>query len=67
MEYLAIMCSEVIESYEKETKTISTNFNEKKANFKTQNFHILLAFLLITIGLFIAVRIYCYLIKCKAN
>ena len=67
MEYLAIMCSEVIESYEKETKTISTNFNEKKANFKTHDLYILLAFLLITIGLLIAVRIYCYLIKCKAN
>ena len=34
-----------------------------KAIFKTQNFYILLAFLLITIALLIAVSIYCYLIK----
>ena len=29
------MCDEVIESYEEETKTIPTNFNEKKATCKT--------------------------------
>ena len=40
-----------------------TNFNEKKATCKTQNFYILLAFLLITIALLRAVGIYCYLIK----
>ena len=34
-----------------------------KAIFKTQNFYISLAFLLITIALLIAVSIYCYLIK----
>ena len=39
------------------------NFNEKKATCKVQNFYILLAFLLITIALLIAVSIYCYLIK----
>ena len=58
-----IVCDEVLESYDKETKTISTNFNQKKATFKTQNFYILLVFLLITIILLIAVSIYCYLIK----
>ena len=40
----AIICDEVIKSYDKETKTIPTNFNEKKVTCKTQNFHILLAF-----------------------
>ena len=59
----AITCDEVIESYNKETKTISKKFNEKKATFKTQIFYILIVFLLITIALLIAVSIYCYLIK----
>ena len=63
MDDLAITCDEIIESYEEETKTISTNFNGKNATCKTQNFYTLLAFLLITIALFIAVSIYCYLIK----
>ena len=35
----AIMCDEVIESYDKET-----NFDEKKATYKRKNFYILLAF-----------------------
>ena len=35
-----------------------TNFNEKKVTCKTQNFCILLAFLLITIALLKAVSIY---------
>ena len=29
MDYSAIMCDEVIESYDEEIKTIPTNFNEK--------------------------------------
>ena len=37
MDDSAIMCDEVIESYEKETKTSSTNFNEKKAICKMLN------------------------------
>ena len=53
-----IICDEIIESYDGKTK-----FNKQKAIFKTQNFYILLAFLLITIALLIAVSIYCYLIK----
>ena len=36
---------------------------EKKAICKAQSFYIVLAFLLITVTLLIAVRIYCYLIK----
>ena len=50
-------------SNEEETKTIPRNFNEKKVTCKTQKFYILLAFLLITIALLIAVSICCYLIK----
>ena len=62
MDDSAIMCGGVIELYNKETKTISTNFNEKKVICKRQNFYILVAFLLITIALLIAVSIYCHLI-----
>ena len=63
MDDSGIMCDKIIESYNEETKTILTNFNEKKANCKTQIFYILLAFLLITIAFLIAVSIYCCLIK----
>ena len=58
MDDSAIKCDEIIEPKEEER-----NFNEKEATYKTQNFHIFLAFLLITIALLIAVSIYCYLIK----
>ena len=76
MDDSAIICNEVIESDAKlspednddETKTISTNFNKKKVTCKTQNFYILLVFLLETIGLLIAVSIiYCYLNKYRAK
>ena len=44
----AITCNEIIDaegkSSNKETKTVTTNFNEKKPTCKTQNFYILLAF-----------------------
>ena len=50
-----------------ETKTTPTNFNEKNVTCKTQNFYFLLAFLLITIALLIAVSIYCYPIKYRAK
>ena len=43
--------------YEEETKSILTNFNEKKATCKTQNLYILLSFLLTTLALLIAVII----------
>ena len=49
------MLGEIME----EIKTIPTNFNEKKSVYKTKNFYILFAFLLITIALLIAVTIYC--------
>ena len=53
----AIICDEVIESFDEEI-----NFNEKKAIWKTDNFYILLAFLLVTIALLTAINIYYYLI-----
>ena len=49
-----IMCDDIID----ETKTVLTNFNEKKATCKTQNFYILLGFLLITNVYLLAVSIY---------
>ena len=65
-----ITCDEVIDavakSYNEETKWIPINFNEKNITYKTKNFYILLAFLLITMILLIPV-IYCYLIKYKAK
>ena len=65
-----ITCDEIIQSNDKNAEAKSnneTNFNEKKATFKTQNFYILFAFLLITIALLIAVSIHCYLIKYQAK
>ena len=38
MDNLTITCDEIMESYDQEIKTIATNFNEKKATCKTQNF-----------------------------
>ena len=67
MDDSAITCDEIIEWYEEETKTTSTNFNEKKATCKTQNFYTLLWFLLITIALLTPVSIYCYLINIRQN
>ena len=52
-------CDKIME----ETKTALTTFNKEEVTCKTQNFYILLAFLLIAIALLIAVSIYCYLIK----
>ena len=65
MDDLAIMCDEIIDAEAKsnDEETVPTNFNEKKATCKTQNFYILVAFLLITIAFLIAVSIYYYLIK----
>ena len=63
MDDLVIKCDEVIKLYDEEIKTIPTNFNEKNITFKTQNFYILLTFLLVTITLSIAVSICYYLIK----
>ena len=50
MDDSAIICDEVMKSYDEEVKAISRNFNEKKVACKTQKFYILLAFLLITIA-----------------
>ena len=66
MDDSAITCDEIIESYNENREAKSsdeTNFNEKRAICKTQNFYILLAFLLITIALLVAIGIYCYLRK----
>ena len=52
MDDSAITCDEIIESHNEETKTISTNFNEKKATCKTKNVYILVSFLLISLVLF---------------
>ena len=53
--YLARIMDDSVITYdeviEKETKTVTANFNEKNAICKTKNFYILLAFLLITIAL----------------
>ena len=57
MDISVITCEEIVESYDEETKTIQTNFNEKKATFKMQTFYFLLAFLLINLALLIAVSI----------
>ena len=67
MDDSTIMCNEIIESYDKETKTFPTNFNEKKSICKAQDFFILLTFLLITLAFLIDARIYCYLIKYRAK
>ena len=43
MDDLAIVCDKVIDAEGKsydEIKTIPTNFNEKEATYKTQNFYI---------------------------
>ena len=61
MDDTAITCDKIIESYNK-----AININEKKGTCKTENLYILLAFLLITIPLLIAVNIYCYLMKYRA-
>ena len=63
MDNSAIICDEVIESYDNETKTILTNFNEEKTTCKTYFFFIFLIFLSINIALLITVSICCYLIK----
>ena len=58
MDDSAIICDEVTDAdaeakLNDETKTIPTNFNEKKTTCTMQNFYISLAFLLVTIALLI--------------
>ena len=60
----AITCDKIIEG---ETKTVTTNFNERNEICKTKKFYTLQAFLSIAIALLIVVIIYCYLIKYKAK
>ena len=72
MDDSAITRDEIIDTEaqanDEETKTVPKNFNQKDITFKTQNFHILLAFLLLTIAVLIAVSsIYCYLTKYRAK
>ena len=61
MDDSANICDEVTDAYNE------TNFNGKRVTCKTQNFYVLLAFLLITVALLIVVSIYCYLIKYRAK
>ena len=58
-----ITCDEIIDT----AKAVATNFKKIKVTCKKKNLHILLAFLLITITLFVVVSIYCYLIKYQAK
>ena len=71
MDDSVITCDKIIDaaakSYDEETKTIRTNFNENKATCKKQICYILLAFLLIIIALLIALSIYYHLIKYRAK
>ena len=60
MHKLTITCEQIIESFDGEKKATPTNFIEKKAACKTQNFYILTAVLFITIALLIAGNIYCF-------
>ena len=66
-----ITCDEIIDpkgkSCDEETKSIPTNFNEKKENLQTQNVYVLLTVLTITIILLVTVNIYSYLIKYRAK
>ena len=61
-----LIVNEVIDA-DDETKTIPTTLNKKKVTCKTQNIFALLAFLLITTALLIAVSISCYLMKYRAK
>ena len=62
MDDSAITCDEIIESYNEER-----NFDEKKQPVNRKISIFLLAFLLISIALLIAVSIYCHLIKYQAK
>ena len=49
MDGSAIICDEIIKSYDEEIKTIPINFNENNITCKAQSFYFLLAYFLITI------------------
>ena len=76
MDDSAIIYEEVKGSYnedvkatqnDEKTKTVPKIFHEKNVTCKTQNFYILVSFLLITMVLLIAASIYYYLIKYRAK
>ena len=67
MDDSVITCDESYAKLSPKDDEEKTNFNEKKATCKSQNFYILLEFLLITLILLIAVSIYRYLIKYQAK
>ena len=48
-------------------KPVPTNLNEKRVTCNTENFYVLLTFLLIIVSLFIIVSIYCCLIKHRSK
>ena len=54
MDDSAITCDEIIELFDVEKKIILTNFNERKATCKMQNFYVLHAFLLMSIAFWTA-------------
>ena len=62
-----IIFAEITEPFNKITKTIPTNFIDKKSTCQTQRFYVSLAFFLITVVLLIDISIYCYLIKYRAK
>ena len=62
-----MMMSDYMIKFINTTKTVPTNFNEKKIASETNNFCILLTVLLITIALLIAVIICRYLTKYQAK
>ena len=63
---IVITCDEIIDA-EAKSNNEQTNTIPKNKICETKSFYILLAFLLITTALLIAVRIYCYLMKYKAK
>ena len=67
MDDSAITCDEIIESYDKETKTVPTNCNEKKATCKTQKCLSFTCIFIIYYRLLTAVSICCHLRKYRAN
>ena len=67
MDDSVITCDESYAKLSPKDDEEKTNFNEKKATCKSQNFYILLEFLLITLILLIAVSIYRHLIKYQAK
>ena len=66
MDNSTIICHKAIESYDEKIKANSANFVEKKSKLENGKFLYFTCVWLLTIGLLIAVIIYCYLIKYQA-